>query len=44
MWMTDKEMSRLELKAALAFWAMYHNQGSRDRVRHAIAAFRKYHR
>jgi hypothetical protein len=39
--MTDKQASRFELKAALAFWAEHHNQGSRNRVRKAIAYVRQ---
>lgn len=40
---TDKRCSELEIRAALAFWAEYHNVGARNRVRRAIAYYRQYH-
>jgi hypothetical protein len=40
--MTDRQASRVELHAALMFWAKYHTQGARNRVREAIAYVRQY--
>jgi len=40
---TDIVYSEAELRAALAFWAIYHSAGSRERVRQAIAYYRLTH-
>jgi hypothetical protein len=37
----DTLASRLELRAALAFWRTHHNHGARQRVRDAIAYVRR---
>ena len=37
----DKDSSQKELQLALAFWNQYHSPGSRNRVRAAIAYYRK---
>ena len=41
MW-NDKDSSRKELQLALAFWSRYHSPGSRNRVRAAVAYYRKW--
>ena len=40
----DKDSSRKELQLALAFWSRYHSPGSRNRVRAAVAYYRKWNK
>ena len=40
----DKDSSQKELQLALAFWNQYHSPGSRNRVRAAIAYYRKWNK
>lgn len=39
----DERASECELQDALKFWRQYHNLGSRNRVRSALAYYRRYH-
>jgi hypothetical protein len=38
--MTNQPWTALELRAALAFWATWHTQGARNRVRLALRDYR----
>jgi hypothetical protein len=39
----DQTASESELQAALSFWRQYHTVGARNRVRSAVAYYRRWH-